>query len=200
MSDVELDTSKTTRGLRAKVIDTPAECDKCPDEFLSIEGYVTKYGLMMDGCFIPLKHPLERFGGYSTVKNENIPEELIAKIENTFGFKLYSWQVDYLMGNNTSMDRRKHNVGTFIECVRILVDQSRYDEFKCLLALYRGQSRSRRSFTLWNTLFMIDEKLTNNGIVTNMKKYNEEREVYRSKLFSSHGSSCKIVIEEEFRS
>lgn len=47
--------------------------------------------------------------------------EMIPVIESTFGFQLYDWQKDYLLGNLNRLPVGRRNGKTFAYCVRFLL-------------------------------------------------------------------------------
>lgn len=47
--------------------------------------------------------------------------EMIPKIESAFGFSLYDWQKDYLLGKIQYRVGGRHNGNTFAYCVKLLL-------------------------------------------------------------------------------
>ncbi len=50
-----------------------------------------------------------------------ITDESIQKIEEIFGFSLYSWQKEYLKGERTSRTEERQNGNTFAYCLEFLL-------------------------------------------------------------------------------
>ncbi len=50
-----------------------------------------------------------------------IKPEMIPKIESIFGFHLYDWQKDYLLGKIHHRTGGRHNGNTFAYCVKLLL-------------------------------------------------------------------------------
>lgn len=50
-----------------------------------------------------------------------ITPETIQKIESVFGFSLYDWQKDYMLGKMQHRAGGRHNGNTFAYCVRLLL-------------------------------------------------------------------------------
>ena len=50
-----------------------------------------------------------------------ITPETIQKIESVFGFSLYDWQKDYLIGKIKHRVGGRHNGNTFAYCVKLLL-------------------------------------------------------------------------------
>ncbi len=50
-----------------------------------------------------------------------ITEDLIPKIEKAFGFPLYDWQKDYLLGKTNLRFGGRRNGNTFAYCVKLLL-------------------------------------------------------------------------------
>lgn len=50
-----------------------------------------------------------------------IEPEMIPKIESVFGFSLYDWQKDYLLGKIKHRVGGRHNGNTFAYCVKLLL-------------------------------------------------------------------------------
>ncbi len=50
-----------------------------------------------------------------------ITEDLIAKIEEVFGFPLYDWQKDYLLDKMDYMPAGRRNGKTFAYCLKFLL-------------------------------------------------------------------------------
>lgn len=50
-----------------------------------------------------------------------ITPEIIPRIEAAFGFPLYSWQKDYLLGKMRHRAGGRHNGRTFTYCVKLLL-------------------------------------------------------------------------------
>lgn len=50
-----------------------------------------------------------------------IDYEVIKKIEQAFGFQLYDWQKDYLLGKRTCRIKGRVNGKTFAYCIRLLL-------------------------------------------------------------------------------
>lgn len=47
--------------------------------------------------------------------------KMIPEIEKAFGFRLYKWQRNYLLGIRTHRTRHRHNGNTFAYCVKLLL-------------------------------------------------------------------------------
>lgn len=50
-----------------------------------------------------------------------IESEMIPRIESAFGFTLYDWQKDYLLGKIHRRAGGRHNGNTFAYCVKLLM-------------------------------------------------------------------------------
>lgn len=46
---------------------------------------------------------------------------MISEIERAFGFRLYKWQRNYLLGNRNTRTRHRRNGNTFAYCVKLLL-------------------------------------------------------------------------------
>lgn len=47
--------------------------------------------------------------------------KMIPKIEKAFGFRLYKWQRNYLLGKRAHRTRHRRNGNTFAYCVKLLL-------------------------------------------------------------------------------
>lgn len=52
-----------------------------------------------------------------------ITEDMIPQIENAFGFQLYDWQKDYILGKIDHRAGGRHNGNTFAYCLRLLLSE-----------------------------------------------------------------------------
>ena len=50
-----------------------------------------------------------------------IVDDMIPKIEKTFGFRLYEWQKEYLLGKTDCRMGGRYNGKTFAYCLRLLL-------------------------------------------------------------------------------
>lgn len=95
-----------------------------------------------------------------------ITQEMIPKIESVFGFHLYDWQKDYLLGKRHHRAGGRHNGNTFVYCVKLLLSDgdpiSVKDLWKYMDELH-GSSYAR-----WFTGYCmeINEKLVSAGFKT----------------------------------
>lgn len=102
-----------------------------------------------------------------------ITEEMIPRIEQAFGFPLYDWQKDYLLGNPCNFPSEyQRNVGkTFIYCVKILLSDGEPIPYKRLefakFADFPKWGLGPR-YSLWFADYMkeINDKLVEAGFET----------------------------------
>lgn len=95
-----------------------------------------------------------------------ITEDLIPKIEEVFGFQLYDWQKDYLLGIRDRRNWGRRNGKTFAYCLKFLLSDGesirRREIFK-----YRDELHSER-YSRWfmGYCLEINDILVENGFKT----------------------------------
>lgn len=99
-----------------------------------------------------------------------ITEEMIPRIEKAFGFQLYDWQKDYLLGKRCIIEYGRNNGKTFVYCVEILLSDGepikRRDLFKC------GDGERGKRYWRWfaECALEINDKLVAAGFETRVEK------------------------------
>jgi hypothetical protein len=111
---------------------------------------------------------------------KKITDETITKIEKTFGFSLYPWQVDYLKGNRSDTPVGDRHTGkTFAYCLRLLLSGSSEHDFsdpRTIRFLVDDHSRGP-VYMKWfqGYILELDNWLKLAGFDTNNKKKDKER-------------------------
>lgn len=99
-----------------------------------------------------------------------IDNECIKKIENAFGFQLYEWQKEYLLGNASMIRGGRCNGKTFAYCLKMLLSDGRKireRELKELADEYHGNH-----YKIWFEKYIkdINRTLVENGFETRLIK------------------------------
>lgn len=105
-----------------------------------------------------------------------ITEEMIPRIEQAFGFPLYDWQKDYLLGKSCEIPYKQRSFGkTFIHCVRILLSDGKPIprkrlEFAKFADVPLGVLHSK--YTMWfaDYMYEINGRLVEAGLETRVVK------------------------------
>ncbi len=95
-----------------------------------------------------------------------ITDESIQKIEEIFGFSLYSWQKEYLKGERTSRTEERRNGNTFAYCLEFLLSDGEKIRKKEVYK-YRDKDHGA-SYSRWfqGYCLEVNQKLVKNGFET----------------------------------
>lgn len=98
-----------------------------------------------------------------------ITPETIQKIESVFGFSLYDWQKDYLLGNIQHRAGGRCNGNTFAYCVKLLLSDGDPIKIKDIQKYIDEVHDSY--YTKWFTGYCmeINKKLVSVGLKTRIK-------------------------------
>jgi len=98
-----------------------------------------------------------------------ITDEVLAKIEIAFGFKLYEWQMEYIKGNTNRRAGGRRNGNTFAYCVRMLLQDDNKIKLSELRTSRYLDGRHGTQYIGWFRRYLLDinEVLVNNGFETN---------------------------------
>lgn len=98
-----------------------------------------------------------------------IEPEMIPKIESAFGFSLYDWQKDYMLGKMQYRAGGRHNGKTFAYCVKLLLSDGEPIKVKNIQKYIDEVHDSY--YTKWFTgyLMEINKKLLAVGFKTRIK-------------------------------
>ena len=100
------------------------------------------------------------------MSDKMITPEMIPKIESVFGFQLYDWQKDYLLGKREQRAGGRRNGNTFAYCVKLLLSDGQPIKVKDLLK-YIDESHGSRYYRWFTEYCMeINEKLVVAGFNT----------------------------------
>lgn len=108
-----------------------------------------------------------------------ITEEMIPDIEKAFGFTLYDWQKDYILGKtNTRMGGRR-NGNTFAYCIKLLLSDGKPITIMDLNK-YVDELHGNR-YDIWFVGYIkdINEKLVEAGFKTRMIKQNRKSDIIK---------------------
>lgn len=83
-----------------------------------------------------------------------ITPEMIQKIESVFGFPLYDWQKDYLLGKMQRVSGGRHNGNTFAYCVKFLLSDRKPINVKDLHK-YTDETRGN-AYNRWFTGYLLE--------------------------------------------
>lgn len=95
-----------------------------------------------------------------------ITEDLIPKIEEAFGFQLYDWQKDYLLGKSVQRAGGRKEGNTFAYCLKFLLIDGEPIK-KREIFRYRDEEHGPQYY-IWfsNYCLEINNVLSENGIKT----------------------------------
>lgn len=98
--------------------------------------------------------------------------KMIYKIENAFGFRLYKWQRNYLLGNRTNRTRHRRNGNTFAYCLKLLLSDGKPIEMKNHNARKYIDEWHGPSYITWFAGYLkeINDILVKNGFETRLKE------------------------------
>lgn len=118
-----------------------------------------------------------------------IDDSVIAKIEEAFGFPLYDWQKDYILGKRNSRIGGRRNGNTFAYCVKLLLSDGEPIGRRELTKWADGMHGSRYPQWFAGYIMDINEKLINAGFKTRIMgksgKNNFIEEVLKETRFAS---------------
>lgn len=99
-------------------------------------------------------------------RNMTITEEIIPKIESVFGFPLYEWQRDYLLGKRDADVSSRRNGKTFAYCVKLLLSNGEPIKKREIFKYADGWHGNRYPKWFAHYCLEINEKLISNGFKT----------------------------------
>lgn len=97
-----------------------------------------------------------------------ITDTTIHEVEEIFGFALYDWQKNYLLGKTNYRSSARCNGNTFIYCVRLLLSDG-YDISKKNIYKFEDEYHGTQYYR-WFTRYIIeiDNELKRNGFKTRL--------------------------------
>lgn len=111
-----------------------------------------------------------------------ITYDVISRIEEIFGFELYPWQLDYLIGDDSGFELAGKGTGrTFVYCIRLLLenrepfDLSNWDHIRML----SDDNEHGPTYYIYFKQYIsdLDIKLQRNGLRTNNRPSTYGRDV-----------------------
>lgn len=100
-----------------------------------------------------------------------ITEEMIPRIEETFGFQLYDWQKDYLLGKINHRMGDRHSGKTFAYCLKLLLsDGTQIPKREIELRKLSDMPLLDNNYTIWFVKYLRDMNriLRNAGFETRL--------------------------------
>lgn len=98
--------------------------------------------------------------------------KMIPQIEKAFGFRLYKWQRNYLLGNRRYRTKHRRNGNTFAYCVKLLLSGGEPIAINSLkLGLYIDDLRDKK-YDSWFARYLleINDTLKKAGFETRIKE------------------------------
>lgn len=96
----------------------------------------------------------------------------IYRIEKAFGFRLYKWQRNYLLGNRINRTKHRRNGNTFAYCLKLLLSEGEPIKFENHNERKYIDEWHGTSYITWFTCYLkeINDILVKNGFETRLKE------------------------------
>lgn len=100
-----------------------------------------------------------------------ITEEMIPQIEKVFGFQLYDYQKEYILGKSNTYPKGRRNGKTFAYCIRLLLSDGAPIPRTLKTLRRRADAYIDENYTYWFARYLLElnDKLVEAGFKTRIK-------------------------------
>lgn len=98
--------------------------------------------------------------------------KMIPQIEKAFGFRLYKWQRNYLLGNRRYRTKHRRNGNTFAYCVKLLLSDGEPIKIELLKRGRYADEIHGTYYRMWFAQYLleINDTLRKAGLDTRLKE------------------------------